>query len=113
MAIADVSEYQRIFETSLWFEQDEDTLDYDDSACGLPVTFSNPTLHALFEKHAQTMLGMLKKQADISSKVKIVIMNHVRDEHLSLQMAADVLYMSARTLQRKLEREGTSLSGIA
>jgi AraC-like DNA-binding protein len=51
---------------------------------------------------------MLKKQTDMSSQVKMVIMNRVRDERLSLQLVADELFMSARTLQRKLEREGTS-----
>lgn len=109
---SDVTEYQRLFKALLLFDQAEDTLIYDNDIYELPVTFANPTLHALFDKHAQAMLALLRKQTDMSSMVKMVVMSRVRNERLSLQMVADELFMNARTLQRKLEREGISFQSL-
>ncbi|MDX1437922.1 MAG: AraC family transcriptional regulator [Anaerolineales bacterium] len=108
----DLKEHKRILQAALSFNEKGDTLIYDRQFHEVPVTFSNPALHALFDKHAHDMLAALKKKTDLSSQVKMAILDHLREDSLSLQMVAEDLYMSPRTLQRKLEREGASFQAL-
>jgi AraC-like DNA-binding protein len=105
---ADVKEYERVFNSKLFFKQEENALIYDAEVHTLQVTSHNPSLFALFENHANAMIKLLQKQATASSKVRAIMLNHVRDKNLSIEMVAAELFLTPRTLQRRLEEENTS-----
>ncbi len=105
---AELAEYLRILKTTPEFNRAMDELIYDRTVRDLPVTFSNPQMHQLFERHAIALQKAHEQQDDVTGKVKTVIVDHIRDDYLSTRLVAEALYMSRRTLQRKLAREGTS-----
>lgn len=108
----EVAEYERIFKTRPEFGRDENALIYDRGVRDLAVTFSNPQIHQLFERHAIALLKVLEEQDDLTGKVKMIIVDHIRDEDLSAKQVAEALFMSPRTLQRKLAREGTTFRDL-
>lgn len=109
---ADISEYIRIFQSKPFFESQADTLVFSAETHRLPVTFSDPGLHALFENHARILQETLVGDKGISGEVKYCIARRLWDDRLSLAEVAGQLCMSTRTLQRKLERERTTFKAL-
>lgn len=109
---ADLKEYERAFGTKLFFRQEENALIYDAKIHALPVTSHNPSLFTLFENHANSMIKLLQREANISSRTQVIMMNHIREKNLSINMVAAELYLTPRTLQRRLEEENTTYQSL-
>jgi AraC-like DNA-binding protein len=67
------------------------------------------TLLSIVERHAQQQLSELPGDQDLSSRLRGAIRARLPDGHVTLSELAPLLGLSPRTLQRRLEAEGTSL----
>jgi len=84
-------------------------------ALQLPLRSADPRLLATADALAQRELssGSRPASADLSPRVAAILRELVSEEPLRARAAATRLHMSVRTLQRRLEDEGTSFGALA
>lgn len=71
-------------------------------------TPSNPRINQLFDKHAQDFLRREIPSDSYTYQVKRLLLQQLKDESPGIEVVADFLSMSVRSLQMKLKEEGTS-----
>ncbi len=76
------------------------------------LTPSNPDLIRLYDKHTQEFLRHEENPATYTYKVRSLLVRQLRDESPGIEIVADHLSMSVRSLQMKLKDEGTSYQKI-
>ncbi|MEZ4771913.1 MAG: helix-turn-helix transcriptional regulator [Bacteroidia bacterium] len=71
-------------------------------------TPTNPKLNYLFDKHAQDFMRKESPSESYTYQVKRLLLQQLKDESPGIEVVADYLSMSVRSLQMKLKEEGTS-----
>ncbi|MEZ4826114.1 MAG: helix-turn-helix transcriptional regulator [Bacteroidia bacterium] len=71
-------------------------------------TPNNPKLNYLFDKHAQEFMRQESPSDSYTYQVKRLLLQQLKDEAPGIEVVADYLSMSVRSLQMKLKEEGTS-----
>lgn len=71
-------------------------------------TPSNPRLLQLFDKHADAYLNRQLDGDTYTTKVNRLLIRQLKNESPGIEVVADHLSMSVRSLQMKLKEEGTS-----
>jgi AraC-like DNA-binding protein len=106
-APADLAPYRAAFRYPVRFDAPRNSLLFaaDDMVAGLPT--SNPLLAELHERFAGEYLQHFD-HAQISYRVREMIIRRLPDGEPKRDEIASELCMSERTLQRRLEEEGTS-----
>ena len=69
---------------------------------------NNPRLLQLFDKHAQAYLNNQSSGDSYTAKVNRLLLRQLKSESPGIEVVADHLSMSVRSLQMKLKEEGTS-----
>lgn len=108
----DVSEHRAIFGCDVAFGADE-------SAFRAPRTLfehananPDPYLVEILESHAAILVEKLPARASVAAKVRAVLTELLPRGDAGIDLAAEAMRMSPRTLQRKLREEGTSFSDL-
>lgn len=101
------SEYQAVFNCPVLFQQPHDQLVIDKALLKVPIQMPNASLLAILEQQAQQQVTSLTGAETVSLAVKKLLETHLKHEELTRDKIAGYLFMSGRTLQRKLEQEGT------
>lgn len=109
---ADVSEYERIFQTELKFSMPVNRLVFDATCLNWSVLSSNASLLTLFEQQAEAMLGELNGGDRYTQKVAQVIVRKLKGELPTVDAVASELAISTRQLQRELKAEGISFQKL-
>lgn len=105
---ADTDEHERVFAPArLVFDAPETAMVLDAALLDTPVINANPSLFALFERHADDLLQRLQTPT-LSSRVRSEIVTLMKGEEPTLATIADRLAMGVRTLQLHLKDEETS-----
>lgn len=73
---------------------------------------NNPKLQNLFDKHASAFMSNQAPSESYSYRVKQLLLRHMKEDTPGIEMVADSLSMSVRSLQMKLKEEGTSYQKI-
>ncbi|WNJ16224.1 helix-turn-helix transcriptional regulator [Pontibacter sp. G13] len=73
---------------------------------------SNPRLLELHEKHASAYMSSQPPSESYSYRVQKLLLQQLREETPGIEIVADHLSMSVRSLQMKLKDEGTSYQKI-
>jgi AraC-like DNA-binding protein len=107
-----IGEYQRVLKGELFFEQKENSLVFKLSDFKLPVIGYNKELLILFKQLCADYLLKLQAQESTADKVKATILQHFRQQIPQLDEVASFLNMTNRSLQRKLQAEGTNFQMI-
>ena len=108
----DTSEHERVFAPArLIFDAPETAMVLDASLLDIPVLNANPSLSALFERHADELLQRLQTPT-LSSRVRAEIIALMKGEEPTLVTVADRLSMGVRTLQLHLKDEGTTYQQV-
>lgn len=76
------------------------------------LTTANPTLHFVICKHAQSVLARLHPKESIADIVRELVVAELANGGSYEKRISDILQISARTLIRKLEKEGTSFRDV-
>lgn len=104
-----MEDYRSRFPTTrLVFDAAECCLIYRPEDLLLPIPFSDPKLHSIFDQHARELMEKLGRGLTITQQVNQQLIELIRAENPSLELVADRLAMSPRNLQLKLKEAGTS-----
>jgi len=77
------------------------------------LTPSNPDLFRLYDKHTDEIMNAHElTDNSYTYKVKSLLIRQLRDQNPGIEVVADHLSMSVRSLQMKLKEEGTSYQKI-
>jgi AraC-like DNA-binding protein len=77
-----------------------------------PLATAEPRLHALLVDQADRMLALPRHADDVRGRVQRAIASELSEGDPSICRIAEKLHMSPRTLERRLEREGTTFSAV-
>lgn len=74
----------------------------------IPMPRRDPTLKELLDRQAQALLRVLPGSSETERQLQQVLLKLLADGEPTLQRAANAMYMSPRTLQRRLARHQLS-----
>jgi AraC-like DNA-binding protein len=77
-----------------------------------PMPQANAAMHAFFLRYAEAALARLGPASSLGDRVRAFVGDHLSDGRATLPLAAQALGSSARTLQRRLQAEGTSFEAL-
>jgi AraC-like DNA-binding protein len=108
---ADTNEYERTFEpASLRFDAPCYGFAFGREYLDAPLATADPVLHAVLCEHVALTLTQLSKRKTLAARVREIAMRELLHTTPTVFSVARQLRMSARTLGRRLEREGTTFS---
>lgn len=104
----DVSEHDRLFRCLLRWNAPNDVLMIDAHLLETPLRHANPGVASALERHAMELLANMSVAGSVSDQVREAIYRGLPRGTPSLRAIARELQVPARTLQRRLQDEGTS-----
>lgn len=111
-APVDTREHAALFGCRLEFEAHHTELELDRAALELPLPTANETYRAIFQEQVERALARLPAKSGLASQVRSAAQAALCSGDCSLAGTARVLGISARSLQRRLQAEGTSFSEL-
>jgi AraC-like DNA-binding protein len=106
------AEYERIFNCPVHFGHKDNSMTLDMRMGSLPVRMANPALLEHFEQYAQDFLAQLERDDATTQAVTKIILARLDDPSLSIEKVAREMFVSVRTLQKRLEAEGVVFSDL-
>jgi len=100
--------YRAAFGCPVTFGAPRDRMTLARADLDLPHPDASRTLLGIVERHAESALAQLPQGGELIREVREAIRAGLPDGRVTLRHLAAPLRMSARTLQRRLEEEGTS-----
>jgi AraC-like DNA-binding protein len=101
--------YERVFGVPVHFDCAINEVCFDAALLALPIPDANATLCAFFERYAREKLSRLPERPSLIERLRALIRRRLPEGEVKLDDLAASLHMSARTLQRRLGDEHTSL----
>jgi AraC-like DNA-binding protein len=111
-APADMAEHRRLFGESLRFGAPRTALDVDPAVLDRPVLSADVELRGVLERHANVLLARLPAGDSLSERTRAALAEGLSAGRSEVRALARQLRMSARTLQRRLQAEGTSFVAL-
>lgn len=106
----DLSEYQKVLGVTPAFGQRFSGLKFPRSILSRTVIESDPALNALHKTHAEQLLSIHQNNSWAAKVTKVIL--DCGHYSLSREEVAEKLNISTRTLQRRLQEEGTSFLDV-
>jgi AraC-like DNA-binding protein len=107
------SEYERAFApATLRFEAPFNGFVFDRDLLDTPLPTADATTHAVLCEHVALSVAHLTARRTLVARVREITMRELLQGGPSVFSVARQLRMSARTLGRRLEREGTTFSAV-
>lgn len=91
---------------------DRISITFSNEDCGLPFVTENNQMWTFFEEGLQKRLIELKAEEQMSERVRAALLELLPCNQASVDAVAKKLFVSRRTLQRRLKEENTSFKGI-
>ncbi len=111
-APADTSLHRKLFRSPIQFGQAVNRLVFGEDLLNASLPQSDPELAEMLEHYAQRLLRRLPAENDIVEHVREVLRLKLSEGNVSLGATAKALAMSSRSLQRKLNGQGTSYQQV-
>ncbi len=111
-APADTSEYQRIFRCPVLFEQADNALVFPKRLLATPLGQADAQLRQLLDAHADRLLGELRQGHSVLDRARHELALQLPEQGADLELLAQTLQLSPRTLQRRLREAGLSFSQL-
>lgn len=105
---SDTREYERILRVPVKFGESCNRLVFPSRVLALPIEGASPQLHAVMRRYAGDLLQQRMRLQGFSDQVRTAVVETLRGSQGGADGVASKLGMSARTLNRRLQREGTS-----
>jgi len=106
-----IATYEQIFECPVSFDQPHNDLIFDIKWLDTPLVRANEITAATTRELCDQVLLEMKTRVGMAHRVYEVITKNLRD-HSNIERVADEMFMSSRTLRRKLAAQGTSFQVI-
>ncbi len=107
VSLSDQLHYQQMFNCPVLFNQSIDALVIKNELFNTPVNQANPLLLATLEAQAQLTINALSQITALSQRVAILVAAELPHGLPTLDIIAQQLNISAKTLQRRLKAENT------
>ena len=108
----DIQKYTRAFGCSVLFGKEKTAILADDEAWGLPLAHGNQALHGQLRGVAEGLHAALESHHFIDTvrdRIKVLL----PQGKSSIEAVASALHMTPRTLQRRLQEDGTTFRVLA
>ncbi len=106
-------EFERIFQSPLKFNADQNQLIFDRQTLQTPVITYDKSLYALFDQLLKDKVEALVQHKNFSDRVIKLITTEFKGQIPSMEVAASRMNMTPRSFQRKLQAEQKSYRTIA
>lgn len=104
----DATELERLFGTSLQFRSGRTAMHVAGAVLDQPNPAADATLLAMLDSHAAALLELLPERDTVSGQVHRWLIVSQGTERPTAAAASRALHMSARTIRRRLNMEGTT-----
>jgi AraC-like DNA-binding protein len=106
--------YTRVFSerATVRFDQPVAGFAFPRELLARPLPSADPKLHAVIRQHAERLLAELPKAESMTARVRELLMDGLPSGKASADHIANALHVSASTLTRRLEREGTNFKAL-
>jgi AraC-like DNA-binding protein len=111
-APADTREHAALFRAPLEFGAAHTELELSRASLDTPLLHANETYRAIFQQQVERALARLPAQSGLATDVRAAAQAALSSGDCSLAATARVLGISARTMQRRLQAEGTSFAEL-
>jgi AraC-like DNA-binding protein len=108
----DISEHLRIFQGPVSFSWPANEMHFSAHWLRAPLATADSNLCAVLDRHLSDLLARIPNAQTFSHDVRRRLLGSLRSGQVNLSGVAKGLAVSARTLQRRLEEEGTSLQKL-
>jgi AraC-like DNA-binding protein len=105
-APADTREHERIFGVRPTFGATDHSLVIPEAIMDLPNVRADEGLRSVLDRHAELLLERLPKTSSLADRVRERVAAELSGGNPAIDVIADGLHMSERTLRRRLEDEG-------
>lgn len=109
---ARIEPLKRIFRAPILFSQSSNRLIYDVEETDRVYRSEDKFLIATLERHLADLISEMKPEDGVSEKVTFLIQLYLGRRPVTTTFLAQELGMSLRTLQRRLDEEGTSVRAL-
>jgi len=104
--------YEQCFRGKVEFSADRNELLFPRSALDKPRAVGNLATASLLDKQCSELIAKRSARRGLSGKVRDILLRQ-RPMSMDMEIVADVLCMTSRTLRRKLDAEKTSFRQLA
>lgn len=111
-APSDIAEHTALFAAPLEFDASHTELVLDDAALDLELRHANEAYCAIFREQVERVLASLPPPGRVSDDVRAAAHAALTAGDCTVEGTARALGLSTRTLQRRLQEEGTSFSEL-
>jgi len=101
-------QFSNYFSCPVLFDQESDSLCFPEQDLSRPMAESNSDLLKLVERQLDRLLSKSRPEQAVSERVRHYIRVHLNTQRCTMEGCAGFLHLSSRTLQRELEKNGTS-----
>jgi AraC-like DNA-binding protein len=108
----DTREHEALFRCSLEFATAHTEVEFDDATLDLEMQHANEAYCAIFEQQVEHALARLPGQSAMAADVRAIARAALAGGQCTLAGTARMLRVSVRTLQRRLNAEGTSFGEL-
>jgi AraC-like DNA-binding protein len=108
----DMSEYKRIFNCPVLFDQPVSALVFPSKILDFPLKYPNPALLALLEHHANSFLSKIDENDYLSRRISLLLFEQIQGKGSTIENVAENLHMSIRNMQHLLKKEGITFREI-
>jgi len=108
----DISEYQRIFNCLVLFEQPIVEVRFPSEFMALPIMQHDPVMREMMDSHAERLLQQFEQSEGFLADTRRVIIQALAQDTVSLDWVAEQLSLSPRTLQRRLSELNETFKSI-
>lgn len=105
---ADISEYEKYFACPLFFNRERNGISFDKSLLTTEIAGSDPPLHQLLCRHADELLAKLPRTNSLVDQVRTQLTRAIRAGDFGIEVIAEAMNTTSRSLQRRLKEQGTS-----
>jgi len=109
---ADTREHAALFACELQFDSLHNELELSRELLQRPLPHANATYREIFQRQVEHALARLPARTGLSDDVRAAAQAALSAGHCSLAATARVMGIGARSLQRKLQAEGTSFGEL-
>ena len=107
-----IREHAALFGTQLEFAAAHTELELDNADVDAPMPHANETYRAIFQEQVERALSRLPNQSGLAQNVRDAVQAALAAGDCTLASTARTLGVSTRTLQRRLQAEGTSFAEV-
>jgi len=109
---ADMAEHRRIFGAPIAFGAERNSLFFESTYLEKRLSHADPSLSPVLRRHADDLLSALPASSSLATALHRHLLRTLDSGLPNIAVAAAALGVSTRSLQRRLEEEGTSFKGV-